>query len=168
MLGFICFNSNHLLTTYTLLCRTKLVSPGNTTKNDASKADILWLGLYLSLLLLTAARTDPFWAVPGQPTSYFRVRARPPPHPNPFKSPNLLATPSSGMIHHATLHRLHHLHLLEGRHARLLHRHGRFSRALPVHLVMHFRPAVPTQPYPPWANEGDFSLAQKWTKMMDW
>jgi len=162
------YNHYHFLTIPRLVRFYKIVSPATAMKNDTAKVDISWLTLYLTLLLLTAARSDPFWALQGLPTTYFRARARPPPQPDPFIKPCLHCCDHGAAAHHSSLHRLHHLHQLEGRHARLLHRNRTLSRSLPVHLVMNFRPAVPPQPYPPWANEGGFSSKWQWTRIMDW
>ena len=127
-------------------------------QNDTFMVDIAgFLITWLTLFILWS-RPDPFWAC-QPPAPALIPRPRPPPHPNPVLFHRPLTYSLSLHVHHASLHRLHHLHQLESRHLRLLARHRRLPAIRATHLLLHFRPAVPKSPYPPWTDEGGFN---KW------
>ena len=126
--------------------------------NDAHADKVCpFLGFLILLRLLLA--TDPYWPATEPHPPYPMVKNRPPPDPDPLDHPYQcpLHYKVHSKTHLPTLRRLYLLHKQECRHHRLLALHGRLLPSLSTHLVMHFRPAVPLEPVPPWTNEGDLS-----------
>ena len=135
-------------------------------QNDAFMADIAGFTLATLLFIHLMSQSDPFWSTREPSPPHYLHSVRPPPDPDPLVPPfhRPLTYEVHQHAHHASLHRLAHLHSLESKHFRLLALHQHLPSKVPSHLLLHFCPAVPLSPYPPWTDEGGFFTNSGWSQ----